>query len=159
MPKIFIIILITANIAFGQNYKQYKDFIIKSEGIRNKPYRCSQGHLTVGVGHKIEKSEKFKSFYSNSEIEDLFKKDLNEAIRAAQNNFPSFSRQPDHIKLVLVSFCFNLGEAGSRKFVKFRRAIESRNYQLAALELKKSLWYKQVTARANKYISIIVNTK
>ena len=159
MSRFLILHLICLTGCFGQNYQNYKEFILKSEGWRNKTYVCSKGFKTVGIGHKFEAGERVKSFYSNQEVNNFFKQDLDEALRAAQVNFPSFSRQPYQIKLVLVSLCFNLGNNGISKFVKFRRAINNQNYTLAGSELKNSLWYKQVTGRANKYISIIQGVK
>jgi GH24 family phage-related lysozyme (muramidase) len=159
MKKIFTILILLVNVCFCQNYKEYKDFIIKSEGYKNKTYFCSKGYPTVGIGHKFESGEKILNYYSDKQIEVFFQNDLKEAIQAAQNNFPSFNFQPKEIKLVLVSFCFNLGENGAKKFVKFRKAIHIRNYLMAANELKNSIWYKQVTARANKYIEIIKKAK
>ena len=35
------------------NYTQMELDLIRDEGIRLRTYRCTAGHLTIGVGHKV----------------------------------------------------------------------------------------------------------
>lgn len=138
--------------AFAQSNAEYKAFISSSEGIRNNPYRCSQGVLTVGIGHTGNVENRF---YSNAEIDRLFSQDLRVALNDAKRLFPSFDSQPVHVKLVLASLSFNLGQNRLAKFKKFRAAIESKNYAKAAQELRNSLWFRQVGNRGIEYVKIL----
>ncbi len=139
-------------LCLAQSATDYRSFIEASEGKRNLPYRCSAGVLTVGIGHtgKVE-----NRFYSNAEIDLLFNADLRIALQDAKRLFPSFDTQPLRVKLILASLSFNLGANRLAKFVKFRKAIESNDYKLAANELRNSLWFKQVGKRGAKYVKIL----
>lgn len=145
----------TIGLSNNVSVAEYKEFISKSEGNKNIPYKCSAGHLTVGIGHKLLPSDKIKNKYTEVEIDNFFISDLKSALTIARNKFPSFDTQPKEVKLVLVSLCFNLGDVGVSKFTKFRQAINKSNYYMAANELKDSLWYKQVGLRGKKYVMIL----
>lgn len=133
-------------------FDEYKKHFVKYEGKKNETYIDSRGFPTVGIGHKFEKNEKRKSKYTESEIDSFFKKDLQDAISIAKKTFPNFDSVPKEVKIHLVSLCFNLGEGGISKFVKFKSAIGSKNWKDAAKELKNSKWYSQVGNRGKDYV-------
>ena len=39
------------------NYDEIKESIRKHEGYRLEPYKCTEGFLTGGIGHKIHEGE------------------------------------------------------------------------------------------------------
>lgn len=133
-------------------FEEYKNHFIKYEGKKNNTYIDSRGFPTVGIGHKFEKGEKRKSKYTDSEIDEFFKKDLEDAIKISKKTFPNFESLPKNVKIHLVSLSFNLGEGGISKFVNFRSAIQNKNWKKAADELKNSKWYSQVGNRAKDYV-------
>ena len=151
---LFLLLGISLNAA--PTFQEFKNHFVAVEGIKFKPYKCSMGFNTVGIGHKFEKWEKIKSNYSNKEIDELFKTDLNEAKIIARKVFPTFDKQPDEIQILLVDTCFNMGESGIKKFVKFRAAIESKNYKLAAQEIKNSKYYHQTGRRAERHYQTLL---
>ena len=135
----------------------YYNFIKSSEGIKYSIYKDSRGSDTVGVGHKIISGDRVKSNYSEKEIQAFFNKDCNAALIIARRQFNNFDSLPDDIKEIIVSICFNLGEGGIKKFVKFKNAIARKDYKRAAKELKDSAWHKQVGVRGKKYVAILNN--
>jgi lysozyme len=154
--KLLSLFVLCASIGYcDPSFSDYKTHFVKYEGNKNQLYRDSKGYLTVGIGHKFEKGEKTKKFYSNSEIDTLFKTDLEEAKKIAKRVFPSFDKQPDDVQILLVSLCFNLGEGGINKFKQFKKAIDRKQYSVAADELKDSLWYRQTGKRGISYIKIL----
>jgi lysozyme len=150
--KFISILLLLPTLCAAQSISDYRGFIEASEGKRNVPYTCSAGVLTVGVGHTKNVE---KRFYSNEEVNLLFEKDLAIALRDAKSLFPSFDTQPKEVKLILASLSFNLGQNRLSKFVKFRAAIDGKNYAKAAKELRNSLWFKQVGKRSIRYVKIL----
>ena len=157
--KVFIALLL-AFFYFScdaQTYSDYYHFIKSSEGYKLNPYKDSKGNWTVGIGHYIKPGEFIKTKYTHSEIIELFDKDLSIAQKDARKLFRTFDNQPKDVKLVLVSLSFNLGYNRLSKFVRFRAAIDKRDYKTAANELKDSLWYKQIGLRGKKYYNIINN--
>ena len=150
--KLASILFLLPVLCVAQTASDYKEFISSSEGKRNVPYHCSAGVLTVGIGHTKDVANRY---YSNAEIDLLFQKDLQIALKDAKRLFPSFDSQPVKVKLMLASLSFNLGSNRLSKFVKFRSAIESKNYAKAAEELRNSLWFRQVGNRGAKYVKIL----
>lgn len=150
--KLIAALFLFAGQCFAASYAEYYQNLKQSEGYRNKPYRDSHG-WAVGIGHFSPK--KFpKSYYTDAEIESLFKRDLSKAISLAKQTFPSFDKQPDRVKIILVSLSFNMGN-GVKDFVKFRKYIEKRDYNKAAAELKDSKWYSQTGIRGKRYVRIL----
>ena len=150
--KLTSLLFLLPVVCLAQSPSEYKEFIAASEGTRNMPYLCSAGVLTVGIGHTGNVANRF---YSDKEIDLLFRKDLAIALSDARYLFPSFDSQPVRVKLVLASLSFNMGQSRLSKFVKFRKAIEERDYQTAAAELRNSLWFRQVGNRGAKYVKIL----
>jgi lysozyme len=58
---------------------------------------------------------------------------------------------PDEMRLILVDMAFQLGETGLSRFVKFRAAVESKDWQRAADELVNSKWYLQSGRRSKHH--------
>lgn len=140
MLKYLFILGFMAVGAPSQTYYEYKNFITSYEGVIHYP---AKDH--IGIGHHQVGLE--NRFYDDSEINDIFAHDLNVAISDAHRIFPSFESQPPNVKLVLISLSFNLGLNRLSKFIKFREAIESKNYHKAANELQRSKWFLQVKRR------------
>lgn len=154
--KLFILTLcVIPQLHSAPNFSQYKSFISASEGYRNKVYIDTLGNYSIGIGHNLGKNYNGKLYYSDAEINNLFASDLQVALKDAKLISPSFNSQPDEIQLVLTSLGFNLGRTKLNKFIRFRAAIEAKNYKLAAIELKDSKWYRQVGNRGVKYVSIL----
>jgi lysozyme len=85
----------------------------------------------------------------------LFAGDLAEARAIAKKVFPNFHSHNDKMQILLISLCFNLGEKGINKFVKFKEGIAVKNYKTAAKELKNSKWFYQVGDRGRDYVNIL----
>lgn len=61
---------------------------------------------------------------------------------------PSFNKQPERVKEVLVDMTFNLGRTGISNFKETIALIEKGRYKEAAVEMLDSRWAKQVGQRA-----------
>ena len=83
------------------------------EGVRNRPYHDAIGLWTVGVGHLIEGGKSLpKSWnrtFTESEIDDILRKDLARFERGVTMLFPVSYRFTQGMYDSLVSFSFNLG--------------------------------------------------
>lgn len=125
-------------------FKQKLDLILEQdEGKKLKPYKCSEGKLTIGIGHNLEAKG-----ISEAVCQLMLEEDRNEAIDDAKSLVTNFDELPDNVKIVLSSMVFQMGKRGVSQFVNMLRAVESGEYETASLEMLDSLWAKQTPNRA-----------
>ncbi len=117
--------------------------LVQHEGFRLKPYRCTAGKLTIGVGRNLEDKGLTKS-----EALFLLKNDILEAKSLCQEAFSFFDELTPVRQEVLIEMAFNLGINGLKKFKKCLTALEKKEYQKAGQEMLHSQWAKQVKTRA-----------
>lgn len=118
-----------------------KTLIKRHEGLRLKPYKDTEGILTIGYGHNLEEGipkevalmlfeHKMNQVYSECLMFDWYRL-LNHARQA-----------------VIENMLFNLGLTRFRGFKKMIKALEERDYDKAAIEMMDSKWSRQVGDRA-----------
>ncbi len=115
------------------------------EGERLKPYRCTAGKLTIGVGRNLDDRG-----ISREESAMLLDGDIRlleiELFRA----LPWASALDDVRQRVLLDMAFNLGLPGLLQFKRTLEAIRTGQYQQAATMMLDSLWARQVGQRAER---------
>lgn len=116
-----------------------KDQLIQHEGLRLKPYRCTAGKLTIGVGRNLEDTG-----ISEEEAMFLLDNDIARFTYLCQTRIPCFMSLSDSRKNVLVDMAFNMGIAGLLKFQNMLSALEEGDYEKATAEMLNSVWAKQV---------------
>lgn len=119
-----------------------KSILLREEGLSLRPYKCTQGFLTIGVGrnldtHGISKDEAFL----------LLDNDIKHATDEA-SEFPWFHLLSENRKTVVVCMIFQLGIEGFKRFQKTIAALTVGDYDLASAEMIDSQWYRQTPARA-----------
>lgn len=120
------------------------DQLIKHEGLKLKPYTCTGGKLTIGVGRNIEDNgitEKEALYLLHNDIA----RTVDELVK-----FEWYCSLDEVRRGVIVNMCFNLGLPNLLKFTKMINAINMRDYGLAAKEMLNSRWAKQVKGRADE---------
>ena len=140
---------------FSEEWKdEAKRLLKKHEGLRLKPYKDSQGYLTIGYGRCLD----IKGI-SVEEAEVLFENDFEEALQhclMACSAFKiDFDGLPDKVKIALVNMAFNLGH----KLLSFKRmlaAIANEDFKEAAEEALDSLWAEQVGERAEEIAELFL---
>ena len=126
------------------------NMLILDEGLRLKPYRCTAGKLTIGVGRNLDDVG-----ISGEEALYLLKHDIDRAERACAEAFDFWPTLPGARKMVLVNMAFNLGINGLLKFQRTLDAVRYGDYALAAQRMIDSKWAKQVGARADRLAKIM----
>ena len=115
------------------------------EGERLKPYRCTAGKLTIGVGRNLDDRG-----ITSEESAMLLDNDIRlleiELFRA----LPWASALDDVRQRVLLDMAFNLGLPGLLQFKRTLEAIRTGQYQQAATMMLDSLWARQVGQRAER---------
>jgi lysozyme len=121
--------------------------LIRDEGLRLKPYRCSAGKLTIGVGRNLDDVGISEEEAMHMLRNDIFKARKGAWLIVGDDTWGNLTKTR---KKVLINMCFNLGAAGLRNFVKMLIAVRLGNYERAADEMLDSKWARQVGARAQR---------
>lgn len=130
--------------------------LVEDEGLRHKPYKCTAGKLTIGVGRNIEDRG-----ISDATAFQMLEEDIYLALDDAYKIFTveffnSLSQPRQH---AILNMILNLGGVRFSKFKNMIAAIRSNDWKLAAKEAKQSLWYQQVKARGDRIIELLENEK
>jgi len=122
-----------------------KDLLIKHEGEILHAYLDSEGYLTIGVGHLIDKR---RGGGIPHDIAILLL-DMDIATHTAEaRQFPWFDTLDPVRQDVVINMIFNLGVNGFKGFKKMILALEFGDYQEAAAQMLDSKWANQVGNRA-----------
>lgn len=119
--------------------------LIRDEGLRLKPYRCSAGRLTIGVGRNLEDRG-----ITEAEALMLLDNDTSAFWGQLAAALPWIMQAPEAVQEVLVNMCFNLGLAGLLGFRQTLAHLEAGRHAEAAAEMLRSRWAGQVGARAER---------
>ena len=125
-----------------------KERIKRHEGKRNRPYRDSEGILTVGYGRNLEAVP-----FTDHELDVMFDTDFERAELAARS-FPQYMLLSPVRRGVLVEMCFQMGYGGVKKFRRFLDAIDRSKWNSAADEMLDSKWAEQTPGRAKELARI-----
>ncbi len=123
------------------------------EGLRFIAYQCSENVWTIGYGHT--RGVKKGDLVTLGEATNLFFDDLVTAIGDAMELFPLMLRMTHNRQAVLIDMSFNMGIRRLRKFKAMRAALEVKDFNGAAREMKNSQWAKQVGDRAQTLIKLM----
>ena len=127
------------------------------EGVVNEIYLDHLGYPTFGVGHLVteqdeEHGKDVGTPIPTNRIEEVFDRDLDIAIVDCKALFgeDTWDNFPEEVQEILVNMCFNLGRTRLSKFKNFQSALHDGDWKKAAVEGRDSLWYRQVTNRAER---------
>ena len=130
--------------------KKLKQMLIKHEGKKLWPYKCTAGKLTIGIGHNLDAKG-----ISNAVADLMYEEDIMEVINDLHKIFENFNDLPEQIQLVLANMRFQLGDSGFRKFNKLIKSVERKDWKKMKINMANSLWYKQTNNRAKELIGLV----
>lgn len=140
--------------------ERVRDQLMYDEGVEYEIYLDHLGYPTCGIGHWItEEDEEYGlpvgTKVSRQRVFELFERDLEVTVDECYALYGEweFNNFPDEVQEILVNMMFNLGRTRLSKFVKMNKAVEEGTWWLAAAEGRDSLWYRQVTNRAERLMS------
>ncbi len=138
---------------------EYIEHLNLREGSRNDVYKCSEGYLTVGVGHRVlpEDGLKFGDVISDEQIQEFLKKDALKALKSAQKQAEVMGTNDPEIIKGLASVNFQLGENWTSKFHKTWPAIINGDYETAINNLEKSKWNTQTPTRVDDFQKVLMH--
>jgi len=128
--------------------------IKEHEGYRLEAYKCTEGYLTGGYGHRIMDGEAIPS--TKEGWEEIFESDFKIACAGASELVTNPEVNQTAHGLV-VEMVFQMGTYGVSKFVKFLKAVNDQQYKVASMEMLDSRWAKQTPARAKSMSEVMAN--
>lgn len=117
----------------------------RHEGERLKPYRCTAGKLTIGVGRNLDDRG-----ITAEESAYLLSNDIDRVWTELKARIPWMTGLSDVRQRVLLDMAFNLGIDGLMKFRNTLATIQAGNYQKAGEMMLDSAWAAQVGMRAQR---------
>lgn len=124
---------------------ELKSELERDEGRRSKPYKDTEGILTIGVGWNLEANG-----LPSEIIERLFDISIAQAEKDARKIFRNFDELKPARQRVVVNMAFNLGHSLLSGFKRMIAAVHASDWMNAAAEMQDSKWAKQVGARADR---------
>lgn len=111
------------------------------EGRKLRPYRCTAGKLSIGVGRNLDANG-----LRESEVNLMLANDIEQAAYDLDMIDKGWREHPDEVQRAMINLVFNLGRSGWEKFKNTRAALARKDYAAAARGLENSKWAKQVQA-------------
>lgn len=133
-------------------YEDLKTQLIRHEGIKLMPYRCTAGKYTIGVGRNLEDNG-----ISEPEAMMLLDADIKNCEAELDRVMPWWKEQPSAVQQVLLNMLFNLGAPTLMQFRKFQTFLQTKEYKHAAEEMLDSKWAEQVGSRAIELSEMVRN--
>lgn len=136
----------------------------KHEGRKHKPYRCTGGKRTIGIGHNFDDNPlpphiadylKKNGQITDDMVDELLETDILHATADCCVLFPGFDSFSERRKMALVDFVFQLGFNRARKFIHSIACINIGRWEKAGEQMRKSRWAEQTPNRAMEIISMI----
>ena len=136
------------------------------EGVEYEIYKDHLGYPTFGVGHLVLETDPeygldVGTAVSQERVRECFESDLDLAIRECDALYEEgvFGDLPGEVQEILVNMMFNMGRTRLSKFKKMHAAILEADWKTAAKEGRDSLWYRQVTNRAERLMERLENVR
>jgi lysozyme len=127
-----------------------REQLIRHEGLRLKPYRCTAGKLTIGIGRNLDDVG-----ISEGEAYIMLDNDINATKSDLDVALPWWREMPREVQNVMVNMCFNMGLTRFLGFKKTLFCLQCHNWQEAADEMLDSKWAEQVGNRAKELAKIV----
>ena len=134
--------------------KQLADDLKMDEGVKLKPYNCTAGDLTIGIGINLDAIG-----ISAVEAMDLLDNDINRIISELDAGFPWWNKMPEPAQRGLANMAFNLGVPRLRGVSRMLAALKEGDFDTAATEALDSQWADQVGERANRISALFLKAE
>ena len=137
------------------NLETLKTRLEWAEGREHKPYKCSSGKWSIGLGRNLEDIGLsldeilliLRDGVSDEIIDCLAENDIERTLVDCRS-FPYWERLTDTRRVVVADCIYNMGLSVWKKFVKTNAALSRGDWQKASAELLDSTYARQVGRRA-----------
>lgn len=130
--------------------KRFRDLLIKHEGMRFRPYKCTAGKTSIGVGRNLDDVG-----ITHFEAMVMLSADIERVTKESVAAFPWFQSINVTRQDVILSMAFNMGLPRLMTFKKMLQAVSCQDYVRAAQEMRESKWRGQVGRRADELATMM----
>jgi lysozyme len=127
-----------------------QEHLIREEGERLKPYKCTAGKLTIGVGRNLEDVG-----ITREESRYLLLNDMVKVEAQAKAIFPDFDDWSIGRQVAISSMIFQLGRSGFLEFKTTIKLLKEGKWEEASKQALKSKWATQTPNRARRVCEMI----
>ena len=135
--------------------EQTKEAVKKEEGYRLETYKCTEGHLTGGYGHKMLEGEVPPTDHAG--WLKIFERDFARAMTGAEDLLMLCPNIHETARHIVVEMVYQMGAYGVSRFKKFLQALQDSDYKEASVQMLDSRWAKQTPNRANRMSERMAN--
>ena len=139
--------------------------LLLHEGLRLKPYYCSKGKQTIGIGRCLDTNPlspeeskvvgDWQHGITKGAVMYLLRNDVKRINRELKKQVDFFADLDSERQYALIDMAFNLGVNGLLKFKKMLKALCRGNYEQAAAECLNSSYAHTVGIRAKRIAELI----
>ena len=124
----------------------------RDEGVRYKPYKDTEGILTIGIGTNLDAG------LDDTEVDFLCRHRASKVLEQMGYRWPWMFTQLNEPRLrVMTNMAYNLGVDGLASFKNTLQALQDQRYDDAAKAILDSKYAKQVGKRAERIAYAIKN--
>lgn len=148
-------------------FDDLKAELAADEGYRRQRYLCSQGKITIGIGHNLEGKRFSPEIWaaiklehpnvanallddqvrlSDEIIQRIFREDCEDACEDLDSIWIGWRSLSERRKRALINMSFQMGGPRLTAFIRMWRALRNHDFDRAADEAKDSMWYVQTQA-------------
>lgn len=127
------------------DFKAISRWLESDEGLRLKPYYCTEGKLTIGIGRNLESTG-----ISRAEAHFMLENDICRVMKELDEMLPFWRDLSPVRQAAIVNMAFNLGTTGLTKFTKTIGHLKANEWTEAGDEMLRSRWAEQVPNRAQR---------
>lgn len=127
------------------------DLLIKHEGLRLKPYQCTAGKTTIGVGRNLTDNG-----ITEKEALMMLNRDINVCIQEL-GQYEWFESLDGARRDAIIDLYFCVGGPSFSQFRKLIQAISTENWQSAGAEVLNSKFARQTGNRAVELADMLVS--
>ena len=150
------------------NISKLQKQLERDEGVKYEVYLDHLGYPTFGIGHLITDDDPecgagVGTKVSDDRVKEAFSSDIESVLSDCERLYEdpvggrSFGDLPEEVQLIIANMMFNMGATRLSKFRGMKRGVDARDWNAAADEMVASIWYKQVTNRANRLVQRMRN--
>ena len=123
--------------------KELTAHLIEFEGLRLKPYHCTSGKLSIGIGRNLDDRG-----ITEDEAMILLANDIKIVQKELLERWPWINELPPRAQMVMMDLGFNMGVPAISNFQNMLRDLQDGNWEGAAVNLLDSRYAQQVGRRA-----------